>query len=153
MKRFNNLLVSIMASIGLAVAIFFATITFVWIDVPNMVAGYIACSILFAVIISIFTIFIIFRCYSYCVFTDEYICFKKILRKKVIVRVSEIEKIEIQSCPRYSIDCYDSYVVYSATSKISVNITFSTEKFLKYYFSKFSHLIEDKRVKQESFIG
>ena len=153
MKRFNNLLTSVTLSVALAVSIAFAIMTFVWLEVPNMIAGYIAFSVLFAAIILSFVIVIIFRCYSYCVFTDEDICLKKLFRKRVTMKVAEIEKIEIRSSPRLGFDCYDAYVVYSATTKISINITFSTKRFLESYFSKFLHLIVDKRVKQESLIG
>ena len=153
MKKFNNLLTSIVLSVVLLISIASAIATFIWLDVPNMMAGYIAFSIAFAAIILDFVIVIIFGCYSYCILTDGDISLKKLFRKKVTIKVTEIEKIEIKSPSKFALDCYDAYVVFSATTKISINITFSTRKSLELYFSKFSHLLEDKRVKQEILMG
>lgn len=83
---------------------------------------------------------ILFCCYEYWYFDNDVIYSKKLFRKKVVIKMNEIEKVEIkikQVLMWTWIDNVDTYIIYSQNKKIEIPINNDCLIELEYALRKF----------------
>ena len=126
-KHFNNLFDSICISLLFLVGITFY-IFVIWYGVinpkegTNPVVALITATILFGIInISCILILFIF-CYEYWVLSDDSICSKKIFRRKVTIKLNEIDKVEKKEISAFVMGTYKSqaYIIHSKNKRVVV---------------------------------
>ncbi len=146
-KVFNNLFDSVCVTLLLFACLAFYLII-IWFGVLNVkedantVATMIIATLFFGVMSTITTVLIIIGCYEYWFLSDEYIYSKKIFRKKVAIKLSEIDKVEKKIVPAIVLGVYKSeaYIIYSKNKRISI-LTNGRRKFsdLDSELSKFTN--------------
>ena len=128
-KTFNNLFDSICASIFLVLLFCFYSVS-VWFSVinpkedTNPTGFLIAFTLFFGPAIIIVLISIIKGCYEYWILTEKCICSKKIFRKKLVINLCEIEKVEKKVVSALILGIYQSeaYIIRSQSKKIVILI-------------------------------
>lgn len=93
-------------------------------------------------------VFIIKYCYWYWIITENEIIFKKILRKKTVIKWDEITKIELGTIKAYKAD-YDysaeAYIISSEDKVINIQITKRNKRYLSQLFQKHEKCINNKQ--------
>ena len=120
-KVFNNIFDSICMTSLLIVCVAFYLLT-IWFGVINFkegtnpIATMISATALFGTMTIITTILIIKYCYEYWVLSEDLIYSKKLFRKKVVINLNEIDKIEKKIVPALVLCIYSKSIVsYSST--------------------------------------
>lgn len=144
-KVFNNIFDSICITLLLIIFVAFYIVT-IWFGVINFkegtnpIATMISATALFGTMTIITTILIIKYCYEYWVLSEDLIYSKKLFRKKVVINLNEIDKIEKKIVPALVLCIYSSnaYIVYSKNKKIVI-LTDERKKYpdLDYELAKF----------------
>ena len=153
MKQFNNLVISIMISIG---AIFTLVLTIVFLvgvntveEIRHRTVVNIAIALFFGIVVLWSVIFIVVYCYGYWVITDSEIQSKNLLRRKVTINKSKIIKVEKNRVSAMGVDLGDAYVIYSDSAKITILINKRNKELLKEQFENecYKEIFVDKTLK------
>lgn len=128
-KNFNNLFDSVCLTILLIFLVVFYSLV-MWYGVLNAsddtspMATFVIFTLIFGAMISILIFVIIKGCYEYWVLTDRAIYSKKLFRKKTIIDLSQIIKVEKKNIPALVMGTYrsDAYIVHSDNCTIYVLI-------------------------------
>ena len=140
MKRFNNLFDSVVISVFAVFEVALATMAFIGINTgyvtKNKPLGNAICAVIFGIMIFVTVVLIMKYCYEYWSVSNNRIQSKKPLRKKVVIGISEITKIEKKQVTALIFGMYQSeaYVIYSSHAKITILINKQNEKLLKEQF-------------------
>lgn len=128
-KVYNNIFDSICITVLFAVCLasYFMIILF---GVINHTAGtnpfalMIFSTLFFGAMITIIAVLIIKECYGYWFLSENEICGKKLFRKKVSIKINEIERVEKKIVPALVLGTYKSeaYIIHSKDKKIVVLI-------------------------------
>ena len=145
-KVFNNLFDSVCVTLLLFACLAFYLII-IWFGVLNVreeantVVTMIIATLFFGVMSTITTVLIIIGCYEYWFLSDEYIYSKKIFRKKVTIKLSEIDKVEKKIVPAIVLGVYKSeaYIIYSKNKRISILTNGKKNSDLDSELSKFTN--------------
>jgi hypothetical protein len=88
----------------------------------NPVAALVVSTLLFGGMLVCTAVLILRGCYEYWTLTEEGISGKKPFRKKTVIGLGEIEKVEKATVPALILGVYKSeaYVIYSGDSKITI---------------------------------
>lgn len=128
-KNFNNLYDSICITIFLVLNIVFYTVA-IWFSVirpnegTNPIAALVCFTIIFGSIILSIIIVLIKLAYSYWILLDDSIIFKKIFSKSIIIKFSEIDKVEKKKVTALILGSYkcEAYLISSGRKKICILI-------------------------------
>ncbi|MBQ7376484.1 MAG: hypothetical protein IJW52_06335 [Clostridia bacterium] len=139
-RNFNNLFDSICITLLLLVLVVLYLVA-VWFGVINskegtdLVIAMIAFTIILGIAIAITITLMIKRCYEYWIMSDDSIISKKLFSRKVIIKFSEIERVEKKIVPALVLGLYKSeaYVIYSKSKKIVI-LTGGRKKFFDLEF-------------------
>ena len=126
-KHFNNLLDSICISLLFLVGITFYLLV-IWYGVinpkegTNPVFALITATIFFGIINISFILILFIFCYEYGILTDDSICSKKIFRRKVTIKLNEIDKVEKKEISAFVMGAYKSqaYIIHSKNKRVVV---------------------------------
>lgn len=128
-KNFNNMFDSLCAT-----ALFISCLAFyliiIWFGVinpkdgTNPIATMIISTFFWGFMISITVILIVKYCYEYWVLAGDYLYTKRLFRKKIIINLNEIDKVEKKIVPAFIMGLYksDAYVICSKNKKIVILI-------------------------------
>ena len=144
-KHFNNILDSVCITLFLFLCIVLYSLT-LWFGVINPQDGtrpmflLFISTLIFVPMILIVVVWIVKDCYEYWILTNECICSKKPFRKKVIIKLKEIDTVERKVIAAFVMSTYksDAYIIYSKSKKIVI-LTGERKKFpeLDYELAKF----------------
>ena len=134
-RNFNNLFDSICIT-----SLLFACLAFylvmIWFGAvnpkegTNPIATIIISTIIFSIMMTLTITLIVKGCYEYWILFDDSILSKKLFSKKVIIKFTEIEKVEKKVVPALVLGMYKSeaYIIYSKVNKIVI-LTDERKKF------------------------
>ncbi len=90
----------------------------------NPIALLIISTTVFGIMITAITVLVIKTCYEYWILSDDSIISKKILSKRTVIKLDEIEKVEKKIVPALILGTYKSeaYIISSSNSKITILI-------------------------------
>lgn len=150
-KNFNNLFDSICLTILISIAIILYLISLYFgvinpkVEVDAMLLLIILSSI-FGIIIIGLTVLIILYCYEYWVLTDDVIYGKKLFRKKVIINLNEIKKVERKEIFALILGTYksDSYTIYSENQRVILLVNEKNFSDIEHELTKFFPEINKK---------
>jgi hypothetical protein len=139
-RNFNNLFDSICITLLLLVLVVLDLVA-VWFGVINskegtdLVVAMITFTMILGIGIAITITLMIKRCYEYWIMSDDSIISKKLFSRKVIIKFSEIERVEKKIVPALVLGLYKSeaYVIYSKSKKIVI-LTGGMKKFFDLEF-------------------
>ena len=128
-KNFNNLFDSLCVTL-LFIACLSAYVLMIWFGVVNPKEGtnplttLLVSTLIWVPMMAVIGILIVKGCYEYWVLLDDSIYSKKIFSRKVIIKCSEIEKVEKKIVPALILGTYksESYTIYSKNKKIVILI-------------------------------
>lgn len=132
--NYNNLFDSICLTLLFALGII-SYLIIIWFGVVNYSEGtnptatLLVSTFLFVPMIVITVVFLILHCYEYWILTDDFILSKKVFKKKTIIFLKEIIKVEKKTVPALIIGLYKSeaYIIYSSDKKIVILINKNKE--------------------------
>ena len=127
-KNFNNLYDSVLETLLLVICLACYLISIyggvLQNEIKNKIIMFIFGSIFFGVPVIIISIWIINYCYEYWFLDDEEIHSKRLFRRKVSIKLSEIEVVEKKEVVAIILGSYKSnaYIIHSDDKKITVLI-------------------------------
>ncbi|GEM_PF-5108889 len=129
-KVFNNLFDSICITVLLFICLTFYLII-IWFGVINCKEGtnptvtFVISTLVFVIMMVIIIILLINGCFGYWILSKDSIFSKRLFRKKIEIKFTEIKKVEKRIVPAIVLGLYKSeaYIVYSDIDKITILIS------------------------------
>jgi hypothetical protein len=128
-RNFNNLFDSLCITLLFFIFLaFYLLIVYFGVinakESTNPILLLIVSTTVFGIMMAAITVLVIKYCYEYWILSDDSIISKKILSKRTVIKLDEIEKVEKKIVPALILGIYKSeaYIISSKNSKITVLI-------------------------------